>query len=55
MPEDDESIASSRISFDIGDVAYEDDRWSARRTLVFIMASNGVLWWVIAYALRAAI
>lgn len=44
---------AARASFESGYASDLDDRWSARRTLLFIMASNAALWWMIAYALRA--
>jgi len=40
------------MGFDLKGLARDDERWSARRTLLFIVATNSVLWWVIAYAVR---
>lgn len=54
-PHGDDATSRSRMSFDLADSAFDNGRWSARRTLLFILASNGALWWVIAYALHAAI
>jgi hypothetical protein len=42
---------TTRMGFDLKSLARDDDRWSARRTMLFI-ATNSVLWWVIAYAVR---
>jgi hypothetical protein len=49
-PED--ALAAPRASFERTSATGDEPRWSARRTLVFVMASNGALWWLIAYALR---
>lgn len=40
------------MGFDLSALAPDDDRWSARRTLLFIVATNSVLWWAIVYVLR---
>jgi len=40
------------MGFDLKGLTRDDDRWSARRTLLFIVATNSMLWCVIAYAVR---
>jgi hypothetical protein len=40
------------MGLDLKGLARGGDRWSARRTLLFVVATNSALWWVIAYAVR---
>jgi hypothetical protein len=43
---------TTAMGFDLKGLVRDDDRWSARRTLLFIVATNSVLWCMIAYAVR---
>ena len=53
-PHADDAVAAARRSFEPDDSS-RDGRWSARSTLLFILASNAALWWMIACALHAAV
>lgn len=54
-PRSDDATPAPRMSLEFEESSREDGRWSARRTLLFILAANGALWWFIAYALHRAV